>query len=232
MPLIVKDPRGVLTRAPERVRTQLTSSVDVAPLLLTIATGSDDWRREPHYAHLAGRLDLAAILADPQAPGRAVRAARHRRDRDRVRDRALRGRRAAARRRAAHARGQVRDLLQLAGARHRPAVTGSRNASSTTTARTAGRLELHNSAGHSPLEQSLRASLERAFHDELRGPLPHACGAAHARGFADYFSTATRAADARGRRRSQTRQLTNATVGQLQASAARALGAVDAPRRR
>ncbi len=70
MPLIVKDPRGVLTRAPERVREQLTSSVDVAPLLLTIASGSDDWRREPHYAHLADRLDLAGILADPAAPGR------------------------------------------------------------------------------------------------------------------------------------------------------------------
>ena len=46
VPLIVKDPRGVLTSAPERARTQLTSSVDVAPLLLTIASGSDEWRRE------------------------------------------------------------------------------------------------------------------------------------------------------------------------------------------
>src|SRR5205085_12395198 len=70
VPLIVKDPRGVLTRAPEQQRNQLTSSVDIAPLLLTIATGSSDWRREPRYSHIASRPDLAAILADPQAPGR------------------------------------------------------------------------------------------------------------------------------------------------------------------
>ncbi len=60
-------PRGVLTSASAQPRTQLTSSVDVAPLLLTIATGSD--RRgatSRHYSHLAARLDLAAILADPQ----------------------------------------------------------------------------------------------------------------------------------------------------------------------
>ena len=53
VPLIVKDPRGLLTSEPEVQRTQLTSSVDVAPLLLTIATGSEEWRSEPRYAHLA-----------------------------------------------------------------------------------------------------------------------------------------------------------------------------------
>ncbi len=68
VPLIVKDPRGTLTSAPELPRTQLTSSVDVAPLLLTIASGSDDWRTEPRYAHLARRADLAR---DPRRPGRA-----------------------------------------------------------------------------------------------------------------------------------------------------------------
>ena len=70
VPLIVNDPRGVLTRSPERVRGQLTSSVDLAPLLLTIATGSGSWRDAPQHAHLADRLDLGAILADPDAPGR------------------------------------------------------------------------------------------------------------------------------------------------------------------
>ena len=54
VPLIVKDPRGALTKAPEVTRTQLTSSVDVAPLLLTIASGSDEWRRERRYAHSPG----------------------------------------------------------------------------------------------------------------------------------------------------------------------------------
>ena len=70
VPLIVKDPRRVLTGAPERTRDQLTSSVDLAPLLLTIATGSDAWRREPYYSHLSGRLELARILADPSVAGR------------------------------------------------------------------------------------------------------------------------------------------------------------------
>ncbi len=70
VPLIVKDPRGLLTKHPERVRRQLTSSVDLAPLLLTIAAGSDDWRGEAHYSHIAARAHLARILAEPDAPGR------------------------------------------------------------------------------------------------------------------------------------------------------------------
>ncbi len=70
VPLVVLDPRGQLTRAPRVAREQLSSSVDVAPLLLTIASGSGDWRRDSQYSHLADRLDLAAILADPSAPGR------------------------------------------------------------------------------------------------------------------------------------------------------------------
>ena len=68
--LLVRDPRGTLTSATDTPRTQLTSNVDIAPLLLTIATGSNAWRRDAHYAHLAGRHDLASVLADPSAPGR------------------------------------------------------------------------------------------------------------------------------------------------------------------
>src|ERR1041384_4213423 len=59
VPLIVKDPRGRLTASPEAPRTQLTSSVDVAPLLLTIASGGPAWRTERRYAHLARRHDLS-----------------------------------------------------------------------------------------------------------------------------------------------------------------------------
>ena len=85
VPLIVKDPRGALTAATARPRTQLTSSVDVAPLLLSVASGSNAWRRERRYAHLAHRADLAAILAYPARAGAPVRAARDRRDRHGVR---------------------------------------------------------------------------------------------------------------------------------------------------
>ena len=70
VPLEVYDPRGVLTRAPALARSQLTSSADVAALMLTIAWGSAGWREQTEYAHLADRLDLAEICANPQAPGR------------------------------------------------------------------------------------------------------------------------------------------------------------------
>ena len=167
VPLMVKDNRGELTQAPETTRSQLTSSVDIAPLLLTIATGSNAWRSEAHYEHLAGRADLAAMLADPNAPGAPVRAARHRRDRHRVRDRVLRGRRAAARRRGAHAGSQVRDLLQLAAGRHRTA-DRLQERELYDYGTDSGRLELHNSAGESKLEDG-------AAHDPSRRPSNRSC---------------------------------------------------------
>jgi arylsulfatase A-like enzyme len=70
VPLEVYDPRGVLSVAPEQPRSQLTSSADVAALMLTIASGSPSWREQPEYAHLATRLDLAKICSNPLAPGR------------------------------------------------------------------------------------------------------------------------------------------------------------------
>ncbi len=206
VPLIVKDPRGLLTSAPEIPRTQLSSSVDLAPLLLTIGTGSNDWRRDPHYSHIAERLDLAAILADPDRSRTRIRAARHRRDRHRVRGRALRGGRAAAHRRDAHRRrlsspptptGRMKGSTpKSAGQETELYDYSTRN----------GRLELHNSAGESALEEGLRAEYERAFVEELRQPLPPRLVAAHARGFADYFSTARQAsvkAAARRKRRDE-----------------------------
>ena len=156
VPLLVKDPRGQLTSAPEQTRTQLTSSVDIAPLLLTIATGSDRLApRSPLLAHRA----TARPREHPRQPRSArspVRAARHRRDRHRVRDRALRRRRAAAHRRHAHPAGQVRDLLELALRRDRAALGRPGKSSCTTTRTQSGRLELHNGAGQSPLEEALR----------------------------------------------------------------------------
>jgi hypothetical protein len=44
--------------------------VDIVPLLLTLASGGNAWRQQPQHAHLAQRLDLAAILRNPSAPGR------------------------------------------------------------------------------------------------------------------------------------------------------------------
>ena len=70
VPLIVSDPRGVLTPAKGQTRTGLTSSVDVAPLLLDIATGSP-WRKQSDYSHIASRHDVTAMLRNPSRPGRA-----------------------------------------------------------------------------------------------------------------------------------------------------------------
>jgi len=193
VPLIVKDPRGVLISEPGLARNQLSSSVDVAPLLLTIATGSDDWRREPHYSHLAHRLDLAAILADSSAPGRpyvlhatdetvtefavepyAADAPLH--------VIALRTREAKY---ATYSNWPAEGIQPLSAGQEHELYDYSTHG---------GRLELHNSAGHNAREESMRDQYARAFTQELRRPLPERLHAAHGRGFADYFSTAKNAA--------------------------------------
>jgi len=194
VPLIVKDPRGVLTTAPQLPRRQLSSSVDVAPLLLTIATGSNDWRRESHYAHLAGRLDLAGILADPTAPGRPY--VLHATD-ETVTEYAIEPYAADA---PLHVVALRTPQAKYATYSNWPGesidpLSRGQESELYDYGTYSGRLELHNSSGQSPLEAGLRANFERAFHDELRHPLPPRLLAAHARGFADYFSTATHAAE-------------------------------------
>jgi arylsulfatase A-like enzyme len=195
VPLIVSDPRGVLTRSPAQTRTQLSSSVDIAPLLLTIATGSGEWRREPNYAHLAGRLDLARILADPAAPGRpyvlhatdeiltefaiepyAADAPLH-----------VLALRTPAAKYATYSNWPPAGIGPLSGGEERELYDYSTQG---------GRLELQNSAGRSPLEEALHGELQRALADELAAPLPSRLSAARSRGMADYAATAMR--DAKG----------------------------------
>jgi arylsulfatase A-like enzyme len=193
VPLIVKDPRRQRATAIRRPRTQLTSSVDVAPLLLTIASGSDAWRKDPHYAHLAKRADLAGILADPAAPGRpyvlhttdeivtefagelyAANAPLH-----------VIALRTATAKYATYSNWVPGGIAQeLVGQERELYDYRSR----------AGRMELHNGAGHSHLEHPLRRTLERATREELRDPLPHHLRRAHGLGFTNYFLTATKAA--------------------------------------
>jgi arylsulfatase A-like enzyme len=200
VPLLVKDPRGVLTSSPERVREQLTSSVDLTPLLLTIASGSDGWRREPHYSHIADRADLAGILADPTAPGRPY--VLHATD-EAVTEFAIEPYAANAplhvvalrtpqAKYAIYSNWPAQGISPLSRGEERELYDYRTNS---------GRLELHNSAGESALEEPLRAKLEGAFQQELRGPLPPRLTEAHARGFADYFSTAKNAATAAAARR-------------------------------
>lgn len=72
VPLYVKDPTGEFI-APGQAgveREQLTSHVDILPLLMTLASGNDDWRSNPKYAHLANRADIVGLLRNSNAQGR------------------------------------------------------------------------------------------------------------------------------------------------------------------
>ena len=193
VPLIVKDNRGKLTAAPETVREGLTSSVDLAPLLLTVATGSDAWRSESHYEHISERADLAAMLADPKAPGRDY--VLHATD-ETVTEFAIEQYAAAA---PLHVVAMRTPEAKFAVYSHwpeegiEPLSEGQEVELYDYTTQT-GRLELHNAAEHTPLEATMRSELQKAFVHELRKPLPERLQAAHGRGFADYFSTARHAA--------------------------------------
>jgi arylsulfatase A-like enzyme len=69
VPLYVFDPRGQLSNGAS-TRAQLTSTVDIAPLLLTLAHGSSSWRSEERYSQIATRADIAQIASRPRASGR------------------------------------------------------------------------------------------------------------------------------------------------------------------
>ena len=194
VPLIVKDNRGKLTQAPETTRSQLTSSVDIAPLLLTIATGSDDWRGEARYSQIAGRADIAAILADPNAPGRPY--VLHATD-ETVTEFAVESYAADAplhvvavrtpeAKYASYSSWQPGGVEPLTDGDERELYDYSTDS---------GRLELHNGAGESKLEDGLRSTLTLAFQQELRAALPDRLDAAQARGFVDYFNVARKAAN-------------------------------------
>ena len=186
VPLYVHDPRGKITTAPGVQRTQLTSSVDIAPLLLTIATGSDAWRQERHYAHLAGRADLAAIASDPRAPGRRWIA--------HVTDEVT-----TEFAPTSYARATPRHVIAMRTPRAKYATYSHWRPNSNEITLHAqehelydystehGRMELQNLAGLSPLESKLRRTLEdEVIPREVRRPLPGLLAAAQRRGYANY----------------------------------------------
>jgi arylsulfatase A-like enzyme len=129
VPLYIRDPSGRLTPAPGAARTQLTSSADIAPLLLTIGHGGNGWRSDSRYSHLAGRADIAAIAATDTSPGRPWVAHAT----DDMSAEVARGAedvrqwwsadqhphfRAQPHRRGAHTRREVRDVLALEVGKH------------------------------------------------------------------------------------------------------------------
>ena len=189
VPLIVNDPRNAITAAPERPRSQLTSSVDVAPLLLTIGFGSGEWRSDARFGHLARRPDVGAILADPAATGR--RYAVHATD-EIVTEFALAPYDAAA---PLHVAGIVTPHAKYATYSHwrdgttEPLESG-RQVELYDYRTRRGQLETLNLAGRSPLEGGLRATLGHAVREELEAPLPSRLEPARQRGLANYFELA------------------------------------------
>jgi arylsulfatase A-like enzyme len=70
VPLWVKDPTGQFGAQTDIPRTQVTSMVDLVPMLLTMATGDTSWKADPDLAYLANRFDLTSVMQDASAPGR------------------------------------------------------------------------------------------------------------------------------------------------------------------
>ena len=205
VPLIVRDLRNKLTKAPSLQRTGLTSSVDVAPLLLDIATGSSAWRGDSHYSHIAARHDIASMLEDPGAPGRDY--VLHATD-ETVTEFAIEPYEASAPLHVVALRTPQAKYATYSnfvpGAID--AVKQGRETELYDYSTQQGRMELRNEAGRSPLEPHLEAQLERAIRDELREPLPARLKRARKRGLADYFKTAAHAASKAAERRRERAQ--------------------------
>jgi arylsulfatase A-like enzyme len=179
VPLIVTDFSGDLGVTPG-LRDQLSSSVDLAPLLLTIAGGSDDWRSDARYAQIAGRADLLAIARDPGAPGRDY--VLHATD-EVVTEFALRPYAANA---PLHITALITPTHKYAtytNWRHGTIepIPNSQEVELYDHTTSEGRLEIANQTGRSPHEDRLRSTLEHATRAELRAPLPaHLAGAQEA----------------------------------------------------
>lgn len=193
VPLIVKDLRGILAAAPAQPRTALTSSVDFAPLLLSIATGSSSWRREPRYGHIAHRHDLAAMLTDPTAPGRPY--VLHCTD-EIVTEFAIELYAAEAPLHVTAMRTpDAKYALYSNWSPHSNTILSAGQEGELYDYSTlAGRLEIESLAGAGDLQPMLHAQLESAIYNELREPLPSYLQSAQQEGYADYYGKAQEAA--------------------------------------
>ncbi len=203
VPLYVRDPSGRLTPRPGDVRTQLTSSVDLAPLLLTIGCGGNGWRSDPRYGYLANRLDLTGIASDASAPGRPWIA--HATDDMSVEEMAVLLKSEQAR--AALGIAEPPTEIPSSAPSHivavrthdaklamysywRPDSTDIDNSRPIDRelydySTPAGRHEIDNQAGRSRKQAALQQLLDHQVLPELRAPLPESLKAAQEQGLAD-----------------------------------------------
>ena len=70
LPLLVHDPKNRWTSSEHVARRQLTSTIDLFALFLTIATGGNSWRSDARFSYLAERVDWDALLTKPSSKGR------------------------------------------------------------------------------------------------------------------------------------------------------------------
>ncbi|HUN79248.1 MAG TPA: sulfatase-like hydrolase/transferase [Solirubrobacteraceae bacterium] len=196
VPLSVRDlrPAGrAITAATGVPRTQLTSSVDVVGLLLTLGTGSNAWRSEKRYEHLASRHDLAAICRHPGAPGRDWIL--HATDED-ITEFATEPYASEAPRHVVAVRSRAGKLVVYSNWRAETTEqeTAGQEYELYDYSEPGGRVETVNSAGaQSPLEEELWNILERdAVPRELQEPLPFALREAQQSGVSDYANVEQR----------------------------------------
>lgn len=189
VPLLVYDPRGKLSAYPATPRTQLTSSADIVALLLSIATGGSAWRSEPTLSHLAGRLDIARICSEPNAPGRGW--VLHTTDED-VTEFASAPHAADAPRHVTAIRTQQAKLALYSNWREgsTEAEGLGQEAEFYEYATEEGQLELSSQLGAGgQLKEDLWATLERqAIPEELEQPLPSNLLLAQRQGMANYHA--------------------------------------------
>jgi arylsulfatase A-like enzyme len=190
VPLYIYDPRGQLSNG-AATRSQLTSTVDLAPLLLTIATGSSSWRSKARYSHLASRGDIAEIAANASAAGRPWIA--HTTDETTVEELsytysfANEAPHHVAAVRTASAKYAVyspwnKDTLEVD--------TSDQDFELYDYSNSAGQLELESLAGRkTPLESQLSQLLQQhVIPNEVRAPLPRHLRAAQKEGLEDFFA--------------------------------------------
>jgi arylsulfatase A-like enzyme len=72
VPLVVHDPSGRFTASTDQHREQLTSSVDLLPMIVSMGyKGSSQWMLGDYQQLYGNRCDLLSILREPDAPGRS-----------------------------------------------------------------------------------------------------------------------------------------------------------------
>lgn len=188
VPLWIEDPTGGFVAERHKIRHQLASSVDIAPRLLTFATGSGAWRQDPNYAQIAGRLDISAILRNPNGAGRSYIL--NTADDDATEQGP----------RTPYAKGAPKHVIgyRTSGGKYatyshwQPGTINIEDEDQereTYDDRTSGgRLELDNVVDTEPgLSRAMAHRLNAAIGGELRQPLPAALRPAQAQAFTSYF---------------------------------------------